>query len=159
MLAAMFLLAGPAEAQDIGEVFRKVNDSVVVIRAKEATTPPGSCSSSGHRSGAGWTGLISGPIAQILNLPQPSGYLVKSVARGSAGESVGLRGGTVLATIMGEQLVVGGDIILTVQGIDVGEAADHRRVRDILDRVPPGGEFKMKVLRLGQVIELTGRHS
>ena len=109
-----------------------------------------------------WSGLegrlISGPIAQILNLPQPTGYLVKSVARGSAGDSVGLRGGTVLATIMGEQLVVGGDIILAVQGIPVGEVTDHRRVRDLLEAVPPGGEFRMTVLRLGQTIELKGRH-
>jgi S1-C subfamily serine protease len=109
-----------------------------------------------------WSGLdgrlISGPIAQILNLPQASGYLVKSVARGSAGDAVGLRGGAVLATIMGETLVVGGDIILKVQGIPVGEASDHRRVRDILQSVPPGGEFSMTVLRLGRVIELKGRH-
>ena len=109
-----------------------------------------------------WSGLdgrlISGPIAQILNLPQPTGYLVKTVAKGSPGDAVGLRGGAVLATIMGEQLVVGGDIILKVQGIPVGEAGDHRRVRDILDTVPPGGEFVMTVLRLGQVVELKGRH-
>ena len=109
-----------------------------------------------------WSGLdgrlVSGPIAQILNLPQPVGYLVKSVAKGSAGDAVGLRGGAVLATIMGEQLVVGGDIILKVQGIPVGEATDHRRVRDILDSVPPGGEFTMTILRLGKVMELKGRH-
>ncbi len=109
-----------------------------------------------------WSGLeghiISGPIAQILNLPQPTGYLVKTVAKGSAGDALGLRGGAVLATIMGEQLVVGGDIILSVQGIPVGEAADHRRVRDIMETVPPGGEFTMTVLRLGQRIELKGRH-
>jgi S1-C subfamily serine protease len=109
-----------------------------------------------------WSGLegrlVSGPIAQILNVPQPVGYLVKSVAPGSAGDALGLRGGAALATIMGEQLVVGGDIILMVQGIPIGEAADHRRVRDILAAVPPGGQFTMKVLRLGRVIELTGRH-
>jgi S1-C subfamily serine protease len=109
-----------------------------------------------------WSGLdgrlISGPIARILNLPQPSGYLVKTVAKGSPGDVLGLRGGAVLATIMGEQLVVGGDIILKVQDIPVGDVTDHRRVRDILDTVPPGGEFVMTVLRLGQVIELRGRH-
>jgi serine protease Do len=109
-----------------------------------------------------WSGLegqfISGPIAQILNLPQPTGYLVKSVAKGSAGEAVGLRGGTVLATIMGEQLVVGGDIILKVHGVPVGELGEHRRVRDLMATIPPGGEFTMTVLRLGQVIELKGRH-
>jgi serine protease Do len=109
-----------------------------------------------------WSGLdgrlISGPLAQIFNLPQSTGYLVKSVAKGSPADAVGLRGGAVLATIMGEQLVVGGDIILKVQGISIGDAADHRRVRDILAAVPPGAEFVMTVLRLGQVIELKGRH-
>jgi len=109
-----------------------------------------------------WSGLegrlIAGPIAQILNVPQPSAYLVKSVASGSAGAAVGLRGGAALATIMGEQLVVGGDIILKVQGVDVGDVTHHRRVRDILDAVPPGGEFTMTVLRLGRVLELKGRH-
>jgi S1-C subfamily serine protease len=109
-----------------------------------------------------WSGLeghlISGPIAQILNVPQPTGYLVKSVARGSAGDAIGLRGGTVLATIMGEELVVGGDIILKVQGIPVGEVTDHRRVRDIVESLPPGKEFTMTILRLGNVIELKGRH-
>ena len=54
---------------------------------------------------------------------------------------------------MGETLVVGGDIILKVQGIPIGEASDHRRVRDILQSEPPGGEFIMTVLRL-----LKGRH-
>ena len=109
-----------------------------------------------------WSGLdgrlISGPIAQILNVPQPTGYLVKTVAKGSPADAVGLRGGAALATIMGEQLVVGGDIILKVQGIPIGDAADHRRVRDILATVPPGAEFVMTVLRLGQVVELKGRH-
>ncbi len=109
-----------------------------------------------------WSGLegqlISGPIAQILNLPQPIGYLVKGVARGSISEAIGLRGGAELATIMGEQLVVGGDIILKVQGVPVGDVTDHRRVRDLLQALPPGAEFTMTILRLGQVIELKGRH-
>jgi serine protease Do len=109
-----------------------------------------------------WSGLegqlISGAIAQILNVPQATGYLVKSVARGSPGDAVGLRGGTVATTLMGEPLVVGGDIVLKVQGIPVGEVTEHRRVQDILDTVPPGGDFTMTVLRLGRVIDLTGRH-
>lgn len=83
---------------------------------------------------------------------------LKTVARGSAGEAVGLRGGAALATIMGRGLVVGGDIILKVQGIPVGDVAEHRRVRDLVEALPPGREFTMTVLRLGQVIELKGRH-
>jgi hypothetical protein len=66
--------------------------------------------------------------------------------------------GEVFRMVMGEQLVVGGDIILTVQGIPIGDVTDHRRVRDVLGTVPPGGEFSMTILRLGQVIDLKGRH-
>jgi hypothetical protein len=40
----------------------------------------------------------------------------------------------------------------------VGDVSEHRRVRDLMDTIPPGGEFTMMVLRLGQVIELKGRH-
>ncbi len=109
-----------------------------------------------------WSGLeghmISGPIAQIFNLPQAHGYLVKSVARGSVGEALGLRGGAAQATIMGEQLVVGGDIILKVQGMMVGEHTDRVKIRELLQTVPPGGEFTLTVLRLGRIIELKGRH-
>jgi len=109
-----------------------------------------------------WSGLeghiVAGPIARVLNLPQPSGYLVKTVAKGSVGDAVGLRGGTDVATIMGEQIVVGGDIILKVQNIPVHEAADEETLREILNRVPPGGEFTMTVLRAGTVLELKGRH-
>ena len=109
-----------------------------------------------------WSGLegeiISGAIAKILNVPQPAAYLVKSVARGSVGDELGLRGGAMLATIKGEQFVVGGDIVLKVQGIRVDEAADRAKVREILNAIPPGGEIRMTILRLGQVIELKGKH-
>jgi len=40
----------------------------------------------------------------------------------------------------------------------VGDVTEHRRVREILHAVPPGGTFTMAVLRLGQEIELKGRH-
>jgi serine protease Do len=109
-----------------------------------------------------WSGLdgelISGPVAQLLNLPQSAGYLVKSVAPGSAGDSAGLRGGEVFATIMGNRLVMGGDIILKVEGVPVSDLADPDKIREILSSVPPGAEFTMTVLRLGHVIELKGRH-
>ena len=68
---------------------------------------------------------------------------MKSVAKGSVGEDLGLRGGAVLATIKGEPFVVGGDIILRVQGVRVDEATDRARIREILNGVPPGGEIRM----------------
>ena len=107
-----------------------------------------------------WSGLagqmVSGDLAAILNVPQPAGYLVKTVAKDSPGWSMGLQGGDKIATIDGQQVVVGGDIILSVEGLPLGKAEDHDRIRDILTRKPRGAPFTMKVLRAGKILELTG---
>jgi S1-C subfamily serine protease len=107
-----------------------------------------------------WSGLagqiVSGDLAMILNVPQPAGYLVKTVAKDSPAWHMGLLGGDKVATIDGQQLAVGGDIILSVEGVPVGRAENHARIRDVLIRKPPGSPFTMKVLRGGTILELTG---
>jgi serine protease Do len=85
------------------------------------------------------------------------GYLVKSVAKGSPGEDAGLRGGTRVATIDGQQMVLGGDIILSVEGVPATNAANMAKVRDHLATMKPGQEIKAVILRAGRVIELTGK--
>jgi S1-C subfamily serine protease len=52
---------------------------------------------------------------------------------------------------------VGGDIILSVESVPVGQADDHDRIRDILTKKSPGVPFSMKILRSGKVVELTGK--
>ena len=107
-----------------------------------------------------WSGLdgqmISGRVAEILNVPQPASYLVKTVARGSLAEAAGLRGGSGLAVILGESLAVGGDIVLGIDGIAIDGADAVKRIRDRLSTMRPGTEFTVKVLRLGRVVELKG---
>ena len=108
-----------------------------------------------------WTGLeghtLSGELAAIFNLPQPAGYLVKTVAKGSPAEEAGLRGGTKTAVIDGETLVVGGDVLLAVDGIPAGNLADYVRMREHLQRLAPGATVTVTVLRAGRVVELVGR--
>jgi S1-C subfamily serine protease len=108
-----------------------------------------------------WTGLeghtLSGELAAIFNLPQPAGYLVKTVAKGSPAEEAGLRGGTKTAVIDGETLVVGGDVLLAVDGIPAGNLADYVRMRGHLQRLAPGATVTVTVLRAGRVVELVGR--
>ena len=108
-----------------------------------------------------WSGLegrvLTHEQADLFNLPPKSlGYLVKTVAKGSPGEAVGLRGGTKVAVIDGESIVVGGDIILSVQGIPMGGIANYEQMRQALTSLPRGGAIKVVVLRAGQVVELTG---
>ena len=108
-----------------------------------------------------WTGIdgtmLTGDLAAIFNLPEPSGFLVKTVAQGSSGWDMGLLGGDKVATIGGQQIAVGGDIILSVDGIAVGSDDNIEKIRNRLAAEPPGTPFKMKVLRAGKVVELTGR--
>jgi serine protease Do len=109
-----------------------------------------------------WSGLegqmLSEQQGDILNVPAGVlGYIVKVVAKGSPGEAVGLRGGTTSATIGGEELIVGGDIILSVEGIQVRGASDLIKIREAMNRLRPGQPFKATVLRAGRVLELTGQ--
>ena len=110
-----------------------------------------------------WSGLegrlLTNELADILNLPPRTlGYLVKSVAKGSPAEAVGIKGGTKVANIDGEPLVVGGDIILKVQGIPVGSGvAEYEKIREALANLPSGAPMNTTVLRAGQVMELTGK--
>jgi S1-C subfamily serine protease len=108
-----------------------------------------------------WGGLegqfISDDLADLLNVPNNmSGYLVKSVAKGSPGDDAGLRGGTRVVTIDGQPMVLGGDIILSVEGIPASSAANLMKVRDHLAGLKPGSPIKATILRAGRIIELTG---
>jgi serine protease Do len=108
-----------------------------------------------------WGGLegqfLSDEMLDLLNVPNNlKGYLVKSVAKGSPGDEAGLQGGTKIVTVDGEQMVLGGDIILSVEGILADSAASMMKVRDHLATLKPGERFKATVLRKGRIVDLTG---
>jgi serine protease Do len=108
-----------------------------------------------------WGGLegqfLSDDLADLLNVPNNmSGYLVKSVAKGSPSDEAGLLGGNKVVTIDGQQVVLGGDIILAVEGIPATSVANMVKVRDLLAGLKPGTEFKATILRAGRIVELTG---
>jgi serine protease Do len=108
-----------------------------------------------------WSGLegqiLTDRQADVLNLPpQKLGYIVKTVAKGSPAEVAGIKGGATTATIDGESLVVGGDIILSVEGIEITKN-NLTGVRDALSKLRSGETFKATVLRAGRVVELNGR--
>jgi S1-C subfamily serine protease len=101
--------------------------------------------------------VLTDQQADILNLPPGAlGYIVKTVVRGSPAEAVGLRGGTAAVRIGGDELVVGGDIILSIEGIPIGPPASFVKIKDRLGSLSPGSPFTLTVLRKGQVFELKG---
>jgi len=99
--------------------------------------------------------MLTESVARLLNVPQAGGYLVKSVVKGSLGERLGLQGGDRLASVDGRQLVLGGDIILTSQGVAVLTIDDLIQANRLIRDQPPGREVRMRVLRAGKVVDLT----
>jgi serine protease Do len=93
-------------------------------------------------------------MAEALRVPQSGGVLVKQVAQDSIGERLGLRGGDRLGIVEGQQLIVGGDIVLRIQGIDVGTKAGMVQALRTLETLKPGEIMRVNVLRDGRVVEL-----
>jgi serine protease Do len=109
-----------------------------------------------------WSGLegqlLSDDLADVFNLPpKTGGFLVKSVAKGSPADTMGIRGGHKTAAIDGQPLVVGGDIVLDVQGMAIATASDLVKIRERTSRLGPAAPVRVTVLRAGRQLKLTGK--
>ncbi len=108
-----------------------------------------------------WSGMdgyvLSGDLAKAFNIPQPVGLLVQRVAEGSPAAAMGLRAGTMKATIDGRAITVGGDIILQVQGVPISDSSSYEKIQERLSQLHPGAEVTITVLREGLQMELTSR--
>src|SRR5437660_4347212 len=107
----------------------------------------------------GWFGvdlmLVSGAMAQALNVPQSGGFLVKQVVKDSVGGRLGLKGGDRIGIVEGQQIVVGGDILLSVQGITFASAEDRAKVLKALETLQVGQDLRVTVFRGDKIEALT----
>jgi serine protease Do len=105
-----------------------------------------------------WSGMkgipVDGLLARILNVPQAKGMLVEAVAENSLGSHLGIEGGLIKATIADVELVLGGDIILEVQGISLIDPDAREKIRDVMSGLKDGDKITVRVLRGGEIIEL-----
>jgi len=98
--------------------------------------------------------LLAGEMARVLKLPQTSGVLVQRIAQDSPAAKVGLLPGNRWATIGDETFLVGGDVILEVQGISLADGDSGSRIRDAMAALTPGDPLSVVVLRGGRRLEL-----
>ncbi len=108
-----------------------------------------------------WSGLegqfLPDNVADLLNLPaNATGYIVKNVAKGSPGEDIGLRAGTKVVVIDGQEFALGGDIVLEALGHPM-KPANTGKIREELSKLHSGDSFQVTVLRAGRIIQLTGK--
>lgn len=100
--------------------------------------------------------LVQGDVAKALNLPQPAGIVVQHVSEGSPAWLQGVRAGTLRTLVDGEVMLLGGDVLLEINGIPVtASAGTVDQIYASLSQLKAGERLQSKVLRAGQVIELS----
>jgi len=107
-----------------------------------------------------WVGLnaflIEGVLAKALNVPQDAALLIQRVAHGSPAHKLGLRPSEIPIQIGNQQLLIGGDIILEVQGIPISsDAKETCDIRDSVGKLNHGDSIVFKVLRGGKILNLS----
>jgi len=118
-----------------------------------------------------WSGIdglvVMGDMAKALNLPQPAGVLVQRVGDGSIGSRLGINPGSVRATIRGMDILLGGDVILSVNNIAIIDPRstqslgsltsdeNYEKIYNSVAALRPGDPLIVTVFREGKVLKLT----
>jgi S1-C subfamily serine protease len=98
------------------------------------------------------TVFVAGDLAEALQLPARGGLLVQSVARGSSAEAAGIQGPRQIVIIGNNELGVGGDLLMAIDGqpIDRNDA-----VTRALSSKRPGDKLEVTVFRAGKTMKVT----
>ena len=89
-------------------------------------------------------GTVTPELAKALNLPVDEGVIVQVVVKGSPADKAGLEAGDTSATIDGEEVKLGGDIITEVDGKPL-KSMDE--LVEVIQESQPGDELKLTILR------------
>jgi S1-C subfamily serine protease len=87
---------------------------------------------------------ISAEIARLFRLPAQHGLLVSSVEPGSGAAAAGLRAGTETAVVSGESWPVGGDLIVSADGVPLSSLD---QLRELIAAKDPGQAISLEVYR------------
>ena len=91
--------------------------------------------------------FIPRDIAEIFNWSIDAAFLVESVRPGSVAEVAGLKAGTVASEVGGNRVQLGGDLIVTVNGVP---ASDPAKVAQALRALKQGELIRYDVIRGGK---------
>jgi putative serine protease PepD len=83
-------------------------------------------------------------VAETYNLPTRQGVLVASVTSRSGADDAGLRAGDTEVVVAGETFVLGGDIIVAIDGTSISSVEE---LRDAIAAHEPGQKIRLTVFR------------
>jgi S1-C subfamily serine protease len=103
-----------------------------------------------------WSGFdgrfLDETLAKILNVPQKSGFLVQRVVSGSMADKMGMKAGFVPFTYRGENILLGGDIILDISGQKCTAPHDLALIRNLIRSFAVGDILMMTLWRGGKEV-------
>ncbi len=91
-------------------------------------------------------GTITPELAKALNLPVKQGVIVQQVVKDGPADKAGLEAGTTSATINGQEVRLGGDIITEANGKPVKSMEE---LVEVIQDSKPGDKLELKILRDG----------
>jgi len=94
-------------------------------------------------------------MARIFNLPQESGLLVQRVVKVSPFGILGIQDGDTEITINNEKIIVGGDVILSINDVKF-EFTDEGllNISNVIGQSEEKKPLQIKVLRGGKIVML-----
>ena len=95
--------------------------------------------------------MVGAELRKVLKLPLTDGLLVEVVEPGSPAEIAGMRGGEIEFTLGTISLLLGGDIITSINGVPT---TDADKIAPIMRGVKVGDKLKMSVFRDGETREV-----
>jgi S1-C subfamily serine protease len=95
---------------------------------------------------------ITSALVDGYNLPVEEGVLVQSVASGSGAAEAGLQAGKTQVVVAGETYVLGGDIIVALEGRKITSVGE---LRDAIAEHKPGEKVRLQIYRDGKKQSLT----
>ena len=103
-----------------------------------------------------WLGMqgraVEAALGGIVRMPITPGYLVEVVYDGSPAEQAGIRGGNLAVVVQGEEYLLGGDILTSIQGATIRSHADYiAKVKTL----KPGQRVKITLMRDGHSRDIT----
>ena len=110
----------------------------------------------GPSAGGAWLGILgqtlTPDIARAMQLSEDQGgVLIQQVEQGSPADKAGLRGSYIPVVINGQRVLVGGDVIVAIDGQPMERIQE---VRDFVQRAEPGQEIVVTILRNGQSMDV-----
>jgi len=87
---------------------------------------------------------LTNDVAETYNLPTRQGVLVATVTTRSGADDAGLRAGDTEVVVAGETFVLGGDIIVAIDGTSISSVEE---LRDAIAAHEPGQKVRLTVFR------------